>query len=53
MMERNAMVQEEQLKTNQLAVNTSIQNTNSDNHRNRWDSWSKMKNSFRHLTKSM
>jgi len=53
MMERNGMVQEEQLKTNQIAVNTSIQNTNSDTHRNRWDSWSKMKNSFRHLTKSM
>jgi hypothetical protein len=51
--ERNNIVQEQQSTTNQVSLNHSSPNTSTDNPQNRWDSWSKLKNSFSNLTKSM
>ncbi|CAF1623632.1 unnamed protein product [Rotaria magnacalcarata] len=53
-MEMNDIDQEQQMITNQVPLNIAAQNNNTDHHRSRFNSWSKMKTSFvhRHMRKS-
>ncbi|CAF3112482.1 unnamed protein product [Rotaria socialis] len=50
-MEMNDIDQEQQMITSQVPLNIAVQNNNTDHHRNRFNSWSKMKTSFGNLTK--
>ncbi|CAF4025351.1 unnamed protein product [Rotaria magnacalcarata] len=50
-MEMNDIDQEQQMITNQVPLNIAAQNNNTDHHRSRFNSWSKMKTSFGNLTK--